>query len=623
LDATNPPDPRPELTPPAPTDAAPPEEQTLRGWLVQNGILIAVLAAVGVAIWWRARPDNPLAILSVVVGLGLLIFIHELGHFLAAKWCDVHVETFSVGFGPPIPGCAFRWGETTYMVGLVPLGGYVKMVGEGADSEEGEDDPRSFKNKTVIQRMIIISAGVVMNLLLGLACFVFVALTHGIREIPAVVGTVAPGTPAWEADVRRGDVIERVGSRSEPAFNDISLGVMKSADGVPIEVADAHVIGGKVQPPEVKRITPREVAGSPLPMFGLAPSARTTLGRSERKLPFRLNSPAAAATNPGFAIGDVVVATTDPDQPDPDKLLDLPPDPRVAPNEQAQPDFFTLRERLQRMADREIVLRVRRAHPRQHGGNVTEDIRVGRAPTHTLGLVMRMGPVVAIRAGSPAEVAQVRKTVAEEPDRGSALDPSWWIFGSRRSATPRQAVKGDRIETVELDLPPGSDKAIRRFTAVPLPDDPRAETRPLDPVRLPWELQRWAAAWRALPPEQRKDEVRLTVSRSEPKDAHDEAPRTVPLTLRWDDSRTFDDEAVFDPSSPLPIPGLGLAYAVEPVVAAVEPGSPAAEAGFEKDDVVTEIAFFEIGPDGNPTATARPVALEDDRKQPLPRWAGG
>src|SRR6478672_5312238 len=83
----------------------------------------------------------------VAVGLGLVIFIHELGHFLAAKWCDVHVETFSIGFGPALPGCSYKWGETTYKLALFPLGGYVKMIGEGGENDEEDTDPRSYKNK--------------------------------------------------------------------------------------------------------------------------------------------------------------------------------------------------------------------------------------------------------------------------------------------------------------------------------------------------------------------------------------------------------------------------------------------------------------------------------------------
>src|SRR5438445_7436488 len=110
-------------------------------------------------------------IAKVLVGLGFVIFIHELGHFLVAKWCDVHVQTFSVGFGPALPGCSFQWGETLYKIALFPLGGYVKMVGEGTEDDESADDPRSFKKKSVGQRMAIISAGVIMNVILAGACF--------------------------------------------------------------------------------------------------------------------------------------------------------------------------------------------------------------------------------------------------------------------------------------------------------------------------------------------------------------------------------------------------------------------------------------------------------------------
>src|SRR5204862_2126150 len=119
---------------------------------------------------------DPIDTAKVVLGLGFIIFIHELGHFLAAKWCDVHVRTFSIGFGPAVPFCSYKWGETTYMVGVIPLGGYVEMVGQtdGPESEndaDHDDDPRSFRRKTVGQRMLIISAGVTMNIIFGMICF--------------------------------------------------------------------------------------------------------------------------------------------------------------------------------------------------------------------------------------------------------------------------------------------------------------------------------------------------------------------------------------------------------------------------------------------------------------------
>ena len=96
--------------------------------------------------------------------LGIMVLLHEWGHFIAAKLCGVRVDVFSIGFGPALPGCSFQWGETTYKLALIPLGGYVQMVGQvdGDEStDEGSiDDPRSYRNKTVGQRMAIISAGV-------------------------------------------------------------------------------------------------------------------------------------------------------------------------------------------------------------------------------------------------------------------------------------------------------------------------------------------------------------------------------------------------------------------------------------------------------------------------------
>jgi len=94
-------------------------------------IVVLVFRVYGLDGLWRASLG--------ALGLGFVIFIHELGHFLAAKWCDVHVQTFSIGFGPALPGCSFQRGETLYMIGVLPLGGYVNMVGEGTDVEENED----------------------------------------------------------------------------------------------------------------------------------------------------------------------------------------------------------------------------------------------------------------------------------------------------------------------------------------------------------------------------------------------------------------------------------------------------------------------------------------------------
>src|SRR5436190_7191975 len=152
-------------------------------------VLRAVIRIDGLESLWN--------IAKMLLGLGFVIFVHELGHFLLAKWCDVHVQTFSIGFGPALPGCSFIRGETTYKIAVLPLGGYVNMVGEGPEADEDENYPRSFKNKTVWQRMLIISAGVIMNVIFGAIAFVIVYLSRGVERPTAVVWTTEAGSAAW------------------------------------------------------------------------------------------------------------------------------------------------------------------------------------------------------------------------------------------------------------------------------------------------------------------------------------------------------------------------------------------------------------------------------------------
>src|SRR4029079_12343648 len=138
-------------------------------------------------------------ILKVAFGLGFVIFLHELGHFLLAKWNGVKVEKFSIGFGPTLLGV--RRGETEYVLAAVPLGGFVKMLGESPEDEANKSsDPRAYPNKSVGARMAIISAGVIMNLILGRGCFAY-SYGVGMIEVPTRIGSVVPGSPAYEAGV--------------------------------------------------------------------------------------------------------------------------------------------------------------------------------------------------------------------------------------------------------------------------------------------------------------------------------------------------------------------------------------------------------------------------------------
>jgi regulator of sigma E protease len=169
-------------------------------------------------------------ILKVVFGLGFVIFIHELGHFLAAKWNGVKVEKFFLGFDWPfgLKIASFRYGETLYGIGILPLGGYVKMLGE--TPEEGGDkatDPRAFSNKSIGARIIVLSAGVVMNLLLGLALFTTTFML-GVTEVPAKIKAVQAGSPAYEAGIRPGDEIVSLDGRKDIHYDRLRLKVALS-----------------------------------------------------------------------------------------------------------------------------------------------------------------------------------------------------------------------------------------------------------------------------------------------------------------------------------------------------------------------------------------------------------
>ena len=146
-----------------------------------------------------------LHILYVALGLGLVIFFHELGHFAVAKWCGVFVERFSIGFGPIL--CSFKKGDTEYALSLIPFGGYVKMLGQDdmdpsqLTTEEIAQDPRAYSSKNVPQRMGIISAGVIMNVITGMLFF-GLAFRFGVESSPAQVGHAVVGKPAWEKGIR-------------------------------------------------------------------------------------------------------------------------------------------------------------------------------------------------------------------------------------------------------------------------------------------------------------------------------------------------------------------------------------------------------------------------------------
>jgi len=171
-------------------------------------------------------------ILWLLVLIGIMILIHELGHFWAARLFDVHVETFSFGFGPRLFG--FRRGETDFRFSLILFGGYVKMLGEQPGEENARDDPRSFLAKPRWQRLIVAFAGPFMNMVLAVVLLAGLFTVHFERPpestTPGTIGEVQEDSPAAAAGIRAGDRIVSLNGQPDPTWEDILMTELTGAD---------------------------------------------------------------------------------------------------------------------------------------------------------------------------------------------------------------------------------------------------------------------------------------------------------------------------------------------------------------------------------------------------------
>lgn len=162
--------------------------------------------------------------LLAVLALGLLVMIHEFGHFIVAKLSGMRVDVFSIGFGPVIPGCRWEWDGTEFVISWVPLGGYVKIAGSNPDDEEDYDpeDPQAFLNQPVWKRMAVVAAGPGINYvfawLMALFLFGFWGLPVKPEKHPLVVAQVNAARPAAKAGLSEGDTIVTVDGRKVESY---------------------------------------------------------------------------------------------------------------------------------------------------------------------------------------------------------------------------------------------------------------------------------------------------------------------------------------------------------------------------------------------------------------------
>ena len=367
------------------------------------------LMAVGTALMaaeaglpWILRPASWGVILQVAGGLGFVIFVHELGHFLVAKACGVKCEKFYLGFDVGgLKLASFKWGETEYGIGALPLGGYVKMLGQddnpAAAAREAQRarqaefsgdlppeptsdphpawDPRSYPAQSVPKRMAIISAGVIMNVIFAVL-MAALAFGLGVEEMTCEISSVRPGGAAWRAGLRTGDEITGIGGRKNPIFSDLRNGVTLGD----VEKGVAFTIR-RPSDGTAESVVLHPDTDLGVPTVGVTSPFSVTLPDDiSPRLPG-----AAAEAQPPFAAGDTIRAV----------------------NGEAVDSYAKLIAALARTQSEPVSLTVQRSVDTTDARSDLE-IVLPPQPRRTLGIVMNAGAVQAVQAGSPAAAAGFR-----------------------------------------------------------------------------------------------------------------------------------------------------------------------------------------------------------------------
>ena len=393
-----------------------------------------------------------LNVAKVALGLGFVIFIHELGHFLLAKWNGVKVEKFSIGFGPTLFG--WRRGDTEYVLAALPLGGFVKMLGEGPDEEESKStDPRAYPNKSVSARMAIISAGVIMNLFLALGCFTYRYMREREEDAP-VMGAIAAGSVAYEAGLRPGDEIVAIDDRPVLGFNEVKKKTLLSAKG---QVLHFQVKRAGHEGLISLDVQPRREATADAPTIGIVASDSLEIGFFKAP-PGMVGAPAtyqALEAKERESKVDVLVAAG-PVGEDPVRLNTIIDYDRLLASYAERP--------IKHVIERRPIL------PSGEHGSPIEQFELILPANHFLdfGLRMEIEPINGIRKDSPAETAGFRKGDRIVKVNGKDVDPMRLPGDCYASA--------GKPMTFEIERDSGAGKPLTEALTV-TPDDTPPRTK--------------------------------------------------------------------------------------------------------------------------------------------------
>ena len=405
-----------------------------------------VLLAAGSWAAWLMQPASWWVILQVAGGLGFVIFVHELGHFLVAKACGVKCEKFFLGFDVGgLKLASFKWGETEYGIGALPLGGYVKMLGQddnpSAAANEAQRargtmgdlpaepvagphpawDPRSYPAQSVPKRMAIISAGVIMNTIFAFLMASW-AFGLGVKELTCAVSSVRPGGAAWRAGMRSGDEITAIGTRQNPIFTDLQKGVTLGdvAKGVEFTI---H----RPSDNSTRTVTLHPDTDLGVPTVGVTSPFSLTLPKDLGEgLPG-----SAGAARPALAAGDTIRAV----------------------DGQPVANYAELIGLLNTRSDKPVTLTVERAGPAGSAAVETVAVEIPVQPLLATGMTMTALPIKAVQDGSPAAAAGIQPGDLLETIDGAAVGDPLAVEARLRSMAGRSVVLTLRRDGAEKSIP--------------------------------------------------------------------------------------------------------------------------------------------------------------------------